>query len=267
MRRRIHSGRASAASACPPGAFFFLDDSAVEQVDAALGMAREPRIVRHHADRRPALVQLTQEPHDGLTVLRVEISGRFVREQNQRFTRNGPRDGDALLLTAGELRGIMLDAMRHPDALERLLHALAPLRGRHAAIRERQLDVLVDGEIADQVEGLEDESDLSVPNARPIRSRQRLTGLTGQRVLPGGGRVEQPNIESRVVLPHPDGPPIATYSPSRISRWTSDQRVRLHFLGIEHLGDAVEFDEAAAPRARGGGGGAVVAVVIRYAPC
>ena len=36
--------------------------------------------------------------------------------------------------------------------------------GRHAAIGERQLDVLVDGQIADQVERLEDEADLPVAN-------------------------------------------------------------------------------------------------------
>ena len=81
-------------------------------------------------------------------------------------------DGDALLLTARELAGQVLGAVRHADALERRLDALLALGRLHAAIGERQLDVLVDGEVADQVEALEDEPDLAVADARALRQRQ-----------------------------------------------------------------------------------------------
>ena len=137
-------------------------------MDRSLGVTRKAWIVGHHADRRAALVQLAEESHDCLAVLRVEVSRRLVGEEDQRLARYGPRDGDALLLAARELRGIMLDAVRHAHTLERLLHPLAPLGRRHPAVGERQLDVLVDGEVTDQVEGLEDESDLAVPDARAV---------------------------------------------------------------------------------------------------
>ena len=46
----------------------------------------------------------------------------------------------------------------------------------HAAIGERQLDVLVDGEVADQVEALEDETDLAVSHARAVGHREPQRG-------------------------------------------------------------------------------------------
>ena len=108
--------------------------------------------------------------------------------------------------------------MRHPDALERRLYALPPVGGRHAAIREGQLHVLRHREIPDQVEGLKDEPDLAVADARAIGGRQGVNRFPGQFVPAAGWGSSRPRIESSVVLPQPDGPPIATYSPSRISR-------------------------------------------------
>src|SRR3979411_1611288 len=94
---------------------------------------------------------------------------RLVREQNERFPRDRACDGDALLLTARELAGKVLRAMRHADALERGFDTLLPLRRLHAAVGRGQLDVLEDGEVANQVEALEDEPDLAVADARAFR--------------------------------------------------------------------------------------------------
>ena len=59
--------------------------------------------------------------------------------------------------------------MRHADAFERFDHALAALGLGHAvAVGQRQLDVLEHGQVADQVEGLEDEADLAVADARAL---------------------------------------------------------------------------------------------------
>ena len=51
----------------------------------------------------------------------VEVTRRLVGEEDERIAGDGAGDGDALLLTAGELRGIVLHAVRHADALERLV--------------------------------------------------------------------------------------------------------------------------------------------------
>jgi hypothetical protein len=129
--------------------------------------------------------------HHRLAVRRVEVTRRLVGEKDHWIASHGARHGDTLLLTAGELRGIVLHAVRHPDALERVLHARLALRGRHAAVRERQLDVLVDREIADEVERLEDEADLPVANARAISRRELADRLATQDVAAVARRIEQ----------------------------------------------------------------------------
>ena len=58
--------------------------------------------------------------------------------------------------------------MRHADALERFRDALLTLRGAHAAISQRQLNVLVNRQVADQVEALEDEADFAVSDPRSL---------------------------------------------------------------------------------------------------
>ena len=131
------------------------------------------RIVRDHADRGAGLVQLLEQVHDGFAALRIEVARRLVGEQDERLAGDGAGDGDALLLAAGELARQMLRAMRHADALERRLDALLALGRAHAAVGERQLDVLEDGEIADQVEALKDEPDLAVAHARARRRGAR----------------------------------------------------------------------------------------------
>jgi hypothetical protein len=45
-------------------------------------------------------VQPLEHPHDLDAGLRVEIPGRFVREQDRRIVDERPGDGDALALTA-----------------------------------------------------------------------------------------------------------------------------------------------------------------------
>src|SRR5690606_35530555 len=79
------------------------DDLTVEEMDRAIGVARVARVVRDHADRRSLVVQLLQQRHHRLAVLRVEVTRRLVGQQDERPADDGARDRDTLLLTAGEL--------------------------------------------------------------------------------------------------------------------------------------------------------------------
>ena len=45
---------------------------------------RVARVVRDHADRRAFAVQFLQQAHHGFAVLRVQVTGRLVREQDRR---------------------------------------------------------------------------------------------------------------------------------------------------------------------------------------
>src|ERR1700681_1747304 len=85
----------------------------------------------------------------------------------------------------------MLRPMRHSYSFERIFDALLPLRWRHASICERQLDVVKDTEIADQIEILENESDFAISRSRALAHRQVGDGASVEPVLPIRWRVEQ----------------------------------------------------------------------------
>ena len=152
-------------------------------------------------------------------------------------------DGDALLLTAGELAGQVLGAMRHADLLERRHHALLALGRLHAAIGERQLDVLVDGEVANQVEALEDEPDLAVAHARALGERQVGDRLAVQDVLALGRRVEQAEDRQQRRLAAARRPGDRDVLAALDLEVDPGERVRLDFVGEEDLRDAVEVDQ------------------------
>ena len=152
--------------------------------------------------------------------MRVEVARGLVGEQDGRLGHHRTCDRHALLLTAGQLARQVPRPVSHADALERLVDALAPLGLGHPHVGERQLDVLVDRQVADQVEALEDEPDLAVPRARALGDRQALDRPIVQPVLAlRVGVSSRPRIDSSVDLPQPDGPAIATYSPKSIVRW------------------------------------------------
>ena len=60
-------------------------------------------------------------------VVRVEVTGRLVGEQDRRVVHQRARDGDALALTAGQLVRPVIHAVAELHALERFLRAALPL--------------------------------------------------------------------------------------------------------------------------------------------
>ena len=122
--------------------------------------------------------------------------------------------------------------------------ARLPLRRLHAAVGERQLDVLEDREVANQVEALEDEPDLAVADARALRHVQvRHRAGRSACSVPPVGVSSRPRIDRSVDLPQPDGPAIDTYSPLLDLHVDAGERVRLDFVGVEHLRHAVQLDQ------------------------
>ena len=152
-------------------------------------------------------------------------------------------DGDALLLTAGELAGQVLRAVRHADLLERRHHALLALGRLHAAIGERQLDVLVDGQVADQVEALEDEPDLAVADARPLGERQVGDRLAVEHVVAVGRRVEQAENRQQRGLAAARRPGDGDVLAALDLEVDPGERVGLDLVGEEDLRDAVEVNQ------------------------
>ncbi len=108
-------------------------------------------------------MELAEQIHHRFAVLRAEVAGRLGGEKDRRVASDRARDRDAVL------------------ALAR----------RHVAIRERELDVLEDREVADGLECLEDEADLPVADASALHRCQRRDLVPVEQVVAVARRVEQ----------------------------------------------------------------------------
>ena len=73
------------------------------QFDAAVSQARDDRVVRDHHDSAFLLVELAQQAQDDLFVLRVEVAGWFVGQDDLGIIDQRACNAHALLLTAREL--------------------------------------------------------------------------------------------------------------------------------------------------------------------
>ncbi len=109
--------------------------------------------------------------------LRVERAGRLVEKDEFGLHRQGPGNGDALLLTAGELGRHLFRLVRHPHAFEQRHRALLGLGLRHPAHFDgAQSHVFENRLVREEVEGLEDHAHVGakVGEGLPL-GRQRHT--------------------------------------------------------------------------------------------
>src|SRR4051794_15735472 len=114
--------------------------------------------MRHENDGGARLtVQRLQQLDDAHARVAIEVAGRLVREENAWPIRERARDGHALLLSARELRGVVIEAVREPNPLQDV--ACTGRRVIVAAQLERYLHVLQRGKRGDELETLEYETD------------------------------------------------------------------------------------------------------------
>src|SRR5690606_37523538 len=167
-----------------------LDDFAVAQPDDALAVRRDVGLVRDDDDRLTVGVQLVEQREDLDRRLRVEVAGRLVREQDRRPRHARPRDRAPPALPAGELIRQVVRALREADALEVAHRFLAPLGERHARVDQRLHHVAERGHPRQQIEALEDETDLLVAHVRELTLVQACDVAAVQQVAAGRRRIE-----------------------------------------------------------------------------
>ena len=86
--------------------------------------------MRHHDHRdAPLPVQLLEDRHDLDAGARIQGSRRFVGQDQLRIVDQAARDGDALLLSAGELAGVMIGALRQTHDRQGLHRAFFRVAG------------------------------------------------------------------------------------------------------------------------------------------
>jgi hypothetical protein len=137
----------------------------------------------------------------------------------------------------------VLGAVGHAHAFERGVGPLAPLGRLHAAIDERQLDVLEDREVANEVEALEDEPDFAVAHARALGEREVGHLMPVQHVGAFGRRVEQAQDGQERRLAAARGASNGDVLALLDLQVDAGQSVCLDLVRVEDLLDPIQADE------------------------
>src|SRR5258706_2246189 len=96
----------------PASSVIVLHNAAVEQFQGARTLCRDAHIVSDDQNRRPeTLMEAVNQLQDFFACARVEISGRFVREQNRWIDRQSAGDRNALAFASGKLLRQMIHSM------------------------------------------------------------------------------------------------------------------------------------------------------------
>ena len=121
-----------------------------------------------HDDGDALVVQFLEHAHDFDAGLAVEVAGRLVGEQQRRLVHQRAGDGDALLLAAGKLVGMMVGALAEADQFERVHGAFVLLvrLDAVAVVKHRHFDIFQRRGARQQVETLENKADFFVADIR-----------------------------------------------------------------------------------------------------
>ena len=148
------------------------------------------------ADDRDAVlgVELLEEVDNLGAGLGVEVAGGFVGEDDGRRVGEGAGHGDALALSAGELEGLVVDAVAEADLFEDGDAALFGLIRGDALEGHREGDVLEGGHDLDEVEGLEDVADAVAAEPGLLRLGHVENRLTLEEDAALGGLVKRADL-------------------------------------------------------------------------
>ena len=106
-------------------------------------------------------VDAVEQLHDPDAGGGVEVSGGLVGDQDRRTVDERTSDGNALLLTTGQLAGVAVFFAGQTDELDHLRDDLGDQVARASGHLEGEGHVLVDGLVGEQPEVLEDGADLA----------------------------------------------------------------------------------------------------------
>ena len=115
-------------------------------------------IVRRDNDRGAEPVQLDEQAQQAVADHRIDVAGGLVGEQQLGPGDHGPGDRRALLLAAGEDRGVGVDALAEADPAEQVGHVVAIIRLALAHDPQGKRHVLPGGQVVEQAEILENDA-------------------------------------------------------------------------------------------------------------
>src|SRR5437899_3861157 len=185
------------------GACRSLHHPPIPQVNDALAVSRIRLRVRHLHDRRPAAVQLREQLHDLLPLARVEIAGRLVGEDQGRRVDQCARHGHELLLAARELPWEEIFLRDDSESVQRVGNQRVALALLDVAVRQRDIEVLGDRKVVEQVVLLKHEPDVLLVERHAVLGLHLVHQVVQEAVLAGPVAVEHAEHREQCGLPRP----------------------------------------------------------------
>ena len=143
-------------------------DDAVGEVHRARGvLSRQLRVVGDHDDQT-VLGDLREQIHDLHGGVGIQRASGLVGQHDFRIIDERAGDGHALHLASRKLARLLVQVLGKPHRGQGLLGAARALGLPHAGQRQRQLHVLQDGLVRNEVVALEHESDAVVAEGVPV---------------------------------------------------------------------------------------------------
>ena len=120
-------------------------DATVADGHGTVGLGGDTGIMRDEYDGLAAFLEFVEGLHHERSGGGVQVSRRFVRQDDGRVVYEGARDGDSLHLSARELGDAVVPVVdRQRDGLQRMDGAHLTLSPRHVGVRQRQHNIFDD---------------------------------------------------------------------------------------------------------------------------
>ncbi len=144
----------------------------------------------HHDGLAVLAVELLQQAEHVLGRLAIQIAGGLVADQQGGIGDDRAGDRHALLLTAGQLAGLVRGAVGQPHQLQRDGRVLLALRRRQLGQQQRQLDVALRREHRHQVVELKHETHVGCPPPRQRAAAELVDVLAAHADAAGAGHIQ-----------------------------------------------------------------------------
>ena len=148
--------------------YVFRNGLTVQHADDAMAVAGVVFGVCYHDDGGALFVQIGEQLHYFITVGRVQVTSRFIGQDQLGVIDNGAGYGYTLLLTAGQLLRVVITTVHDLHLIQYNFYALFALGTFYAKIDEGQLDIFKHCELVDEVKALEYEADVAFAQVGPF---------------------------------------------------------------------------------------------------
>lgn len=163
---------------------------AVAEADDAVGMVGNVLFVGDEDHGVASGMDLPEYFHDLVGSLGIEVTGRLIGEYDGRIVHQCPRDGDPLVLPAGQFIGLVMAPVGQVYFIQHMEGFLHPLLLGHARIDQGQGHIFGSSKAWQQVELLENKADLFVPHFGQVVVGHLAYVLAVQHIGAGSGCVE-----------------------------------------------------------------------------